>query len=223
MKMNPVSLRHLLLLCALGLGAATVVHAQPATGGGSLDAEITELQHRWADAYYRVPEAQKQARFKELAARAEAFRAAHPDQAEPLIWQAIVLSSYAKFEGGLGALGKIKHARELLLAAEKIEPAALEGSVYTSLGSLYAKAPGWPVAFGDRKKAAEYLEKALAINPDGIDPNFFYGDLLLDQGRKAEAEKYLRRALMAPPRPGREDADAGRRAEIEAALAALKG
>lgn len=214
------SYRKPLLWVALWLGTSAA-YAQRAPD--PLGTDIVQLQHGWAEAYYQVPEKQKVDRFKALAEEAAAVRAEHPGRAEPLIWQAIVLSSHAKFEGGLGALGKIKQARELLLAAEKIDPAALEGSVYTSLGSLYAKAPGWPVAFGDRKKAAEYLKKALAINPDGIDPNFFYGDLLLDQGRKAEAEKYLRRALMAPPRPGREDADAGRRAEIEAALAALKG
>jgi hypothetical protein len=33
----------------------------------------------------------------------------------------------------------------------------------------------------------------------------------------------FRKALAAPPRPGRESADAGRRGEIEAALAALEG
>jgi hypothetical protein len=32
---------------------------------------------------------------------------------------------------------------------------------------------------------------------------------------------YLNRALAAPPRPGREDADAGRHAEIEALLKTL--
>ena len=109
-----------------------------------------------------------------------------------------------------------------MLGAEKIDASALDGSVYTSLGSLYAKAPGWPLAFGDKKQAAAYLRKALAINPDGIDPNYFYGDLLIEQKQKAEAERYLNKALAAAPRPGRDDADSGRRAEIQQALAKLK-
>lgn len=74
--------------------------------------------------------------------------------------------------------------------------------------------PGWPVGFGDDEKAEQLLKQALAINPTGIDPNFFYGDFLLDQGRKAEAKSYLEKALSAPPRPGRELADQGRRIEI---------
>jgi hypothetical protein len=56
-----------------------------------------------------------------------------------------------------------------------IDPRALQGSAYTSLGSLYYQVPGWPIGFGDDKRAEAMLLKALEINPDGIDPNYFYG------------------------------------------------
>jgi tetratricopeptide (TPR) repeat protein len=187
----------------------------------SLEQDVTALQHGWATAWYQTPEAQKEVRFEALAADAQAVVDRNPGRAEPMIWQAIILSSSAKFQGGLGALDKIKHAREELLTAEKIDPHALDGSVYTSLGSLYATAPGWPLSFGDKQKAKVYLEKALAINPDGIDPNFFYGELLADLKQPTEARRYLEKALAAPPRPGRADADAGRRAEIQNALSNL--
>ncbi|HSW15043.1 MAG TPA: tetratricopeptide repeat protein [Solimonas sp.] len=190
----------------------------PAAWADTLDGGIVALQHGWAEAYYTTPAAQKEKAFEALSARAAELSARNQGRAEPLVWQAIILSSYAKFEGGLGALGKIKAARELLMAAEKIQPTVLDGSIYTSLGSLYAKAPGWPIAYGDKKKAREYLQRALQINPAGIDPNYFYGELLIDQGDRAEGEKYLRKALDAAPRPGREDADAGRRGEIQALL-----
>ncbi len=117
-------------------------------------------------------------------------------------------------QGGLGALGLVKEAKAKLEIALKQDPKALDGSAYTSLGSLYYQVPGWPVGFGDDEKAEQLLKQALAINPTGIDPNFFYGDFLLDQGRKAEAKGYLEKALNAPPRPGRELADQGRRIEI---------
>jgi tetratricopeptide (TPR) repeat protein len=132
-----------------------------------------------------------------------------------------VQSSHAKSAGGLSALDLIKKARDHLLDAEKIDGNALDGSIYTSLGSLYAKAPGWPLSFGDRKKAKTYLEQALAINPAGIDPNFFYGELLIAQGHVDDGKAHLEKALQAPARPGREDADEGRRSEIRAALAKL--
>jgi len=105
-----------------------------------------------------------------------------------------------------------------LLAAEKINPNALNGSIYTSLGSLYYKVPGWPIGFGDKKKAREYLEKALQLNPTGIDPNYFYADFLSGQGEYAKAVEYYKKALAAPARPGREDADAGRRQDVEEGL-----
>ena len=79
--------------------------------------------------------------------------------------------------------------------------------------------PGWPVGFGDDDKAETLLTKALAINPDGIDANYFYGDFLLREKRYNEAEQYLRKAQQAAPRPGRALADAGRQKEIAAALA----
>lgn len=195
---------------ALAMAADTVMDA------------VVELQHGWANAYYQVPEKQKEAAFKELAAKAHSVSAANPDRVEPMVWEAIILSSYAKFSGGLGALSKAKASRDLLEKAEKIQPDALNGSIYTSLGSLYYKVPGWPIGFGDKKKAREYLDKALKLNPDGIDPNYFYGDLMLEQGEYAKAQEYLQKALAAPARPGREDADQGRRAEVQQALEKVK-
>lgn len=179
---------------------------------------VADLQHGWAKAYYQVPEKQKEAAFKELAAKAHQVSAANSGRVEPMVWEAIILSSYAKFAGPLSALDKAKGARELLVKAEKIEPDVLDGSIYTSLGSLYYKVPGWPIGFGDKKKAREYLEKAVKLNPEGIDPNYFFGDFLLEQGENAKAREYLEKALAAPARPGREDADQGRRAEVQQAL-----
>jgi Tfp pilus assembly protein PilF len=100
--------------------------------------------------------------------------------------------------------------------ALKINDKALNGSAYTSLATLYAKVPGWPVGFGDKAKAEELFKKSLSINPDGIDPNFFYGEYLVDRERFAEARTHLETALKAAPRPGRELADSGRRKEISA-------
>jgi hypothetical protein len=61
----------------------------------------------------------------------------------------------------------------------------------------------------------------LAINPNGIDPNYFYAEYLRSLHRNPEAEAYYQKSLQAAPRPGRELADQGRRREVETALAAL--
>jgi Tfp pilus assembly protein PilF len=62
------------------------------------------------------------------------------------------------------------------------------------------------------------LTKALGINPDGIDPNFFYGEFLLEEERYQESIKALNQALQAAPRPERKIADAGRKSEIQLLL-----
>ncbi|BEH12878.1 MULTISPECIES: tetratricopeptide repeat protein [Marinobacter] len=183
-----------------------------------VEIELAQIQQRWAEIQYQVQDRDKEKVFEKLAAEAEAFVGRYPGRAEPLIWQGIVLSTYAGAKGGLGALGLVKQARASLEAALDIDPEALDGSAYTSLGSLYYQVPGWPLGFGDDGKARKYLQKSLAINPDGIDANYFFGDFLLDQGEPQRARIYLERVLMAPGRPGREVADQGRRAEAEARL-----
>ena len=194
--------------------------AQP-LWAGALESELADIQHRWAEIQYQLPDNEKEEAFEKLSGVAEQFVAHYPDRAEPLIWQGIVLSTYAGAKGGLGALGLVKAARKSLEAALAIDPETLEGSAYTSLGSLYYQVPGWPLGFGDDDKARELLQKALAINPDGLDANFFFGDFLLDQGETGRARTYLQKVLQAPGRAGRSVADAGRREEARNRLQAL--
>lgn len=208
--MKRVQFRFLLAAAALAAGAAA---AAP------IDDDIARLQQEWALIKYRTPANEQEAKFAALADRAAKVVASYPDRAEPLVWQGIIVSSLAGARGGLGALSLAKQARSEYEAALKIAPDVLDGSAYNSLGVLYYKVPRWPIGFGDKDRARELLQKALALNPDGIDPNFFYADYLVETGKPAEAVTYLERALKAPPRPGRELADAGRREEAAALLA----
>ena len=41
--------------------------------------------------------------------------------------------------------------------------------------------PGWPIGFGDSKKAEALLRKGVENNPTGIDNNFFYANFLADE------------------------------------------
>jgi tetratricopeptide (TPR) repeat protein len=208
-----------LLAAALMSFAAAAPAALP-PASAALQSELLAIQQEWARINYQAADdGRKAAEFEALEKRAAAFVAANPGRAEPLIWQGIVLSTWAGARGGLGALGLAKRARQPLEAALKIDPDALDGSAYTSLGTLYSKVPGFPAGFGDDHKAEQLLKAALTVNPGGIDPNYFYGEYLFDEDRYPEAVTYLTRALTAPPRPNRELADQGRRAEAEALLA----
>lgn len=186
---------------------------------GAMERELQLLQREWALIHYQAAENEREEAFEILSSRAAALSAAYPKMAEPRVWEGIILSTYAGAKGGLGALGLVSEARDRLLQAEQINPMVLNGSIYTSLGSLYYKVPGWPIGFGDDEQAESYLKRALQINPNGIDPNYFYGDFLMEQGHYQQAIEVLRHALSAPKRPERPIADQGRRDQIYARLA----
>lgn len=171
---------------------------------------------------YSTPKGAQEASFKNLTEQAHQLTEKSSNAPDALIWEGIANAGYAKAKGGLGALKFAEKARDLLQAAEKINPNALHGTAYTSLGSFYYKVPGWPIGFGDKKKAKTYLEKALQINPEGIDPNFFYVDFLSEQGEYKQAIPYYQKAISAIPRPEREDADTGRKAEAGLNVAKAK-
>ncbi len=183
---------------------------------------LNPLQRQWAEINYETPKDDKAKAFEALVAEADSLIESAKGRPEPLIWKAIILSTKAGVDGGLGALSQVKEARDLLLEAEKIDSQSLQGSVYTSLGSLYYQVPGWPIGFGDDDKAESYLKKALEINPDGIDPNYFYADFLFAERRYADAAAHAEMALQAPDRPDRPVADKGRRAEAQVLLEKIK-
>jgi tetratricopeptide (TPR) repeat protein len=205
----------------LAVIAAVALVGMPALAADpSFDGRVDGLARTWAHVNYEVGDKPAQAaQAAKLAADAENLAKQNPGRAEPLVWQAIATATEAGAKGGMGGLALAKKARALLERAEKIDPTALgDGSIYTTLGSLYAQVPGFPIGFGDPAKARAYLTKALAANPNGVDSNYFYGDFLMRQGDHAGAAAALQRAVNAPARPGRDVADRGRKAEAAALL-----
>lgn len=202
--------------CAL-LAALVIA---PAFAG--VDESVAKLQSEWEQIKYRQPADKQEAAFEALSKEAAAVRNEYPDRAEADIWYGIIVASHAGAKGGLGALSLVKDARAAFEKALARNPNALDGSAYTSLGSLYYQVPGWPIGFGDKDKARELLTKALTINPKGIDANYFMGDFLFRSGEYDKARTALETALQAPPRPTRPLADEGRRKEIEVLLAKVK-
>lgn len=205
------------------LGAAALVFSLGSTShAAGVEDSVREVQREWEVIRYEAPSAERQKRFEALAAKAHQVSESFPGRSEPLIWEGIVVSSVAGEKGGLGALGLVKQAKALYETAIQVDGNALDGSAYNSLGVLYYKVPGWPLGFGDKDKARELLQKALSINPRGIDPNFFYAEYLVETKQPEEAIPYLERALQAPARAGRQIADQGRREEAKALLARVR-
>ena len=211
--MNTKSLRQLIFPLLL---LPAMVFAQ------STDDIVSELQRNWAIANYEMSGDAQVDAYEALIEKANAAVANNSGSAEILVWNGIIKSAYAGVKGGIGALSYAKDARKSLEASLKIDDQALNGSAYASLGTLYSKVPGWPVSFGSDKKAVQFLRKALEINPDGIDPNYFYADYLRDNKDYESAEKYLLKAQEAAPRTDRPVADTGRQQEIRAALAEVR-
>ncbi len=184
---------------------------------------LLNIQHQWASCQYATLDNDLKISCLEKAiiSNENALKAT-PASSELKVWLAINNSSLAGAKGGLGALSLVKKSKKLLEEVIKVNPEVLDGSAYTSLGSLYYQVPGWPIAFGSDKKAEAMLKKALAINPDGIDPNYFYADFLAQDGRKKEAIEHFKKAQLAAARPTRPLADKGRLQEIADKLKELE-
>lgn len=212
--------------CLRTLGAAgltlTTTLLPLAARADAVEEAVINLQHEWEVIKYQTANVEREKRYEALAAKAHQVSESYPGRGEPLIWEGIITASWAGDKGGLGALGLVKQAKALYESAIRIDGNVLDGSAYTSLGVLYYKVPGWPVSFGDKDKARDLLQKGLSLNPKGIDPNYFYGELLSETRHPDEALSYLERALQAPPRPGRQISDAGRRDEVRALMAKIK-
>jgi tetratricopeptide (TPR) repeat protein len=200
--------------------APALVAAMPITAVADMASDVKALNDGWAHIAYEIKGSSTQTKaLDQLARQAAGLVARYPGQAEPLLWQGIVVSEQANRANIFHKLGLATKARDLIARAYAIDPKAADGGAALTLGVLYYKVPGSPIGWGDDEKAQKLLKQALALDPDGLDSNYFYADYLLDQGNKAEARSYLQKALKAPHDPHRPVWDAGRRREVTALLA----
>ena len=181
-------------------------------------AAVQPLKDEWAEVFYGLPANQQRQQLEDFLIRARQLVQRYPQAAEPLLMEALVLCAQAGSDGGLGALSKVRDAREVLQRAIGLDPLAMEGSAYVMLGNLYYRLPGWPLSFGDDKLARQYLETALKYFPNEVDTNYFYGDFLLEQGEFDKAVTYLERAEQAPIRGDERLSDIKLKQELGQAL-----
>ena len=200
--------------------------AMPMAHADEVGDAVADLQQQWAQVNYVTQEGQKEAAFKALVDKAAALSSRYGDRAEPKIWEAIIRAGYAGAMGGLSsmmnAMPQMEQGRDLLLAAEKIDPMAMNGSVYTTLGSFYYMVPGGFIGFGDDDKALEYLNKAMMLAADDMDANYFMGDYWLEKKKYKKALPYFQKVLELPDVAARPVYSKGRKAEAAEKLAKVK-
>ncbi|PAU76618.1 TRAP transporter TatT component family protein [Halomonas salipaludis] len=183
--------------------------------------EVESLKSEWESATTELRGSERRDALSRLADQAEALAGRHANQAEVLVWQGIILASYARERSGLGALGSARSARDALERAVELDPQGGNGSAYVTLGALYDRAPGRPLGFGNSNTAEQMFQRALEIRPDGIDVNFYYAAFLHEEGRLDEAREHAQRAVEGEARADREASDEALRVEARTLLSRL--
>lgn len=207
-------------LTILGILIGTTAAASPERS--ELLALTHQIDAEWAEAFYLAPDEQKVPRLKNLLLRAQRLRERFPNQAEPMILEAILLCSLAGVDWGFNSLAQIERSRDLLVRSIDIDPKAMDAAAYITLGNFYFRLPGWPLSFGDDRQARQYLQSALVLSPDAVDSNYFMGDYLVDQGEYDAALPYLEKAERAPIRPYQRVSDIKLKEQLPALLKAAR-
>jgi len=161
-----------------------------------------------------------------LVDKAASLSAKYAERAEPKVWEAIIRAGYAGAMGGMSsmfnAMPQMEQGRDLLLAAERIDPMTMNGAIYTTLGSFYYMVPGGFIGFGDDDKALAYLNKAITAAPDDMDANYFMGDYWLEEKKYKKALPYFEKVLSLPDVADRPVYSVGRKATAAKKLAKVK-
>ena len=205
------------------LGLTCALAMAPTAAMANMADDVRAINNAWAHISYEMNGSSHQTvALANLDKQASALVARYPGQAEPLLWEGIVVSEEANRANIFHQLGLAYRARDLIAKAYAINPHAAGGGAALSLGVLYYKVPGSPIGFGDKDRARQLLLQALAQDPGGMDANYFWGDFLMGLGDNSAARGALQNALRAPHDPNRPAWDAGRRREIQALLAKLR-
>ena len=219
MKSTRTTAIHAVLLGAMVLSAVPAfADADPA-----FDGALHNLEIRWETVKFTIPPGDKQtAEMEKVGAEADALMARFPNRVEAEIWDGILKSEQASMASAFSALSLAKQAKAILEKAYAENPVALDAGAPASLGVLYYRVPGFPIAFGDNQKARSLLEQATNSAPQGLDAWYFYGDFLMNQGENDKARQAFTYALSIPESPLRPLWDKSRRQVIKEDLAKLQ-
>jgi len=202
-----------LLVLLMSLASAGTALAE------TLDDSLLNVENRWAKAAYTTDGRQQGQALKALLNDIRGLHRAHPDRPEAAAWHGIIARSFLDVKGGMSLA---REARDALLVAESMDPLVLGGLVYANLGALYFNVPSSFGRFGNKTKGIGYLWKAIVVDPEGIDSNYLYARVLLDEKNYDAARDALIRAKDSPARPNHPEADFARKLEVENLLASVE-
>jgi hypothetical protein len=185
----------------------------------ALDDSLYSVETRWAQAAHESAGRLQGKSFRILLNDVRSLHKIHPDSAEAAAWHGIVARTYMELKGSMSLA---REARDALLAAESMDPLILGGLVYANLGALYSETPSGLRGFGNKTRGIGYLWKAIVVDPEGIDSNYLYARVLLDEKEYGAARDALIRAKDAPTRPNHPEADVLRKLEVENLLASVE-
>ena len=166
----------------------------------NLKDSLKNIELEWAKVYYEQPKQKQQAAYPVLLDKMQQLAKIDPNDAGVIYWTALIKASYAAHKNPVDALEAIHEVRDLLSKAIAINPKVMNGAAYVVLGTLYDKAPQWPIAFGDDDIAKKMLETALEISPNGVESNYFYGEFLLNHDDVQAASSYFKKVISVPVR-----------------------
>jgi tetratricopeptide (TPR) repeat protein len=177
-------------------GCATnpVQDAAPPGVAGNLSDDIALARESALRAEASADEdVQRQAAQRGIAA-AERALAIAPERVEPHYYLAVNLGLLARVEP-MRALSLVKRLEGEAKLAAAIDERFEHAGPLRALGSVYARAPGWPVSVGDPDRAVQLLERAVAMAPDFAINHLMLGEAYFAAERLTDAEREIRQAL----------------------------
>lgn len=206
----------LILLVSMSLTLARTSEAR------TLDESLLDIESRWAAAAYEIDGRQQEKALKRLLIDTRELHANHPGEPGAAAWHGVVARTYRDARGSRGSMRLAKEARDALLMAESLDPLVLGGLVYANLGALYSNVSSGFGGFGNKTRGMGYLWKAIIVDPDGIESNYLYAEVLVDEKDYPAARDALQKANDAPARPENPEADRIRKIEVATLLAMVE-
>ncbi len=119
-----------------------------------------------------------------------------PVRVEALLWLGVNLALLAQTETPLRALPHALRARKALRRAARIDPTYHAAAPLRVLARLEQKLP--KILGGSRERARANFERAIELAPYNTVTRIYFAEMLIEEGRLAEAKEQLEEVLRAP-------------------------